>query len=449
MNAQITERKGNRITLKVDIELTGSMLEMEEQILEGVNEMGTVASGEALKRFDADGENIVIGGTTWYSKGQLNKTYHSPYGDVVVDRHVYQRAEGGTTMCPLEDQARIIIRATPRFAKVIAHKFANNAVPQVVEDLEQNHGRQCQKSTLQDVTAYVGTIVQAKEESWDYEMPDFGGKVTTIGIGTDGTCMLLCHKQSTTPKSAKGAGVGTQEGGSMKWREAMTGTLSLYDKDGERLHTIYVGTAPEYGKKAFYERMTREIDRVKTLYPKARTVGIADGASSNWEFLAPFVEKQILDFYHATEYLTKASEALKVNENDRTVWLDEACHNLKHNRNAAKNLLREMQKAMDETKTLKKDPRKNLQAAITYFSNHITQMNYAEYREAGYPIGSGVTEAACKVLVKQRLCCSGMRWTPPGAQNILSIRALVKTDCRWDQFWKKISQYGIPKNITH
>jgi hypothetical protein len=36
-----------------------------------------------------------------------------------------------------------------------------------------------------------------------------------------------------------------------KWREAMTGSLSLYDKHGERLHTIYVGAAPEYGKKTF------------------------------------------------------------------------------------------------------------------------------------------------------------------------------------------------------
>jgi hypothetical protein len=37
-----------------------------------------------------------------------------------------------------------------------------------------------------------------------------------------------------------------------KWREAMTGSLSLYDKHGERLHTIYVGAAPEYGKETFF-----------------------------------------------------------------------------------------------------------------------------------------------------------------------------------------------------
>jgi hypothetical protein len=49
----------------------------------------------------------------------------------------------------------------------------------------------------------------------------------------------------------------------------------------------------------------------------------------------------------------------------------------------------------------------NLSAAVTYFQNHLHQMNYAFYRDQHYPIGSGVTEAACKTVIKQRLCCSG------------------------------------------
>jgi hypothetical protein len=423
MSARITERKGNRITVAVDIELTGSMLEMEDSILEGVNEVGNVASGEALKRFDADGADLMIGGTTWYTKGLQNKTYQTPYGMVTVDRHVYQRAEGGTTLCPLDETARIVIKATPRFARMVSHKFAHNAAPQVLEDLEQNHGRPCLKATLQDITTYVGAVVQAKEESWDYAVPDLGAKVAVIGIGIDGTCMLLCDRQ---------------------WREAMTGTISLYDKDGERLHTIYVGAAPEYGKAAFFKRMTREIKHVKKLYPKARYAGIADGASVNWDFLKPFIDEEILDFYHATEYLAGAAPAMGATEGACKTWLDEACHDLKHKSHAAKNLLGALQTVMDSPK-MKADTRKNIHAACTYFANHLHQMDYKRYAAVGYPIGSGVTEAACKTLVKQRLCCSGMRWTPAGAQNILSLRALAKTDCRWNQFWQKISQFGVPK----
>jgi hypothetical protein len=60
------------------------------------------------------------------------------------------------------------------------------------------------------------------------------------------------------------------------------------------------------------------------------------------------------------------------------------------------------------------------------------------------PIGSGVTEAACKVLVKQRLCGSGMRWKEPGAAAVLSVRCLTYTTGRWSQFWRRIDQNGFP-----
>jgi hypothetical protein len=421
----ITGREGDLIKIEVTINVSGSMLEAEESILRGVNAVGIVATGEALKRFDADGDPIVVGGVKLYSKGKLPKIYNTPYGVVSAERHVYQPAEGGKTFCPMDDGARIIRKATPRFAKIVSHKFAHGAATQVMEDLEQNHGRPWLKASLQDLATHVGTVVQTKEESWSYATPQLG-KVATVGIGIDGTCMLICDQ---------------------KWREAMTGSISLYDKRGERLHTIYVGAAPEYGKETFFDRMTREIDHVKSLYPRAHFVGIADGAKSNWDFLGPHIDEQVLDFYHASQYLTRTAAAICRNEQEREQWLDEQCHNLKHKHHAAQRILRELEQAA--TTKMKPDQKKDLQDCITYFGNHLHQMRYARYLENAIPIGSGVTEAACKTLVKQRLCCSGMRWTPEGAQIILSLRALVLTETRWKQFWQKINQYGMPEISIH
>src|ERR1700674_554429 len=110
----ISEREGDLIKIEVTINLSGSMLEAEESILQGVNAVGTVATGEALKRFDADGDPIMVGGAKWYSKGKVQKLYHTPYGDVSTERHVYQPAEGGKTFCPMDAGARIIRKATPR-----------------------------------------------------------------------------------------------------------------------------------------------------------------------------------------------------------------------------------------------------------------------------------------------------------------------------------------------
>jgi len=70
-------------------------------------------------------------------------------------------------------------------------------------------------------------------------------------------------------------------------------------------------------------------------------------------------------------------------------------------------------------------------------------MDYAMNVEKNIPIGSGITEAACKVIVKQRLCCSGMKWKDEGASVVLTLRCLNHSDGRWGQFWNKIDRYGF------
>jgi hypothetical protein len=292
----------------------------------------------------------------------------------------------------------------------------------VQTDLAENHGRRVSRSYLQDLTEAVGSVVQAKEELWEYETPKLDKPIKSVAIGMDGTCMLLC------------------EG---RYREAMTGTISLYDKAGERQHTIYLGATPEYGKATFQERMTREIAHIKVLYPDAAYVGIADGAKTNWDFLKAYVSTQVLDFYHAAQYLADvASAVFPNNETDRIQWLDDCCHDLKHKHGAAARLLKKMEDLREKPST--KAAREQLESTITYFRNHKHQMRYARYRARALPIGSGVTEAACKTLIKQRLCCSGMKWVERGARVILSLRALVLTPQRWDQFWSKINRYGLP-----
>ena len=84
--------------------------------------------------------------------------------------------------------------------------------------------------------------------------------------------------------------------------------------------------------------------------------------------------------------------------------------------------------------------RETVLKTITYFENNLMRMNYHQYQKLGYPIGSGVTEAACKTVVKQRLSQSGMRWNIDNAQGMLVTRSLTSTDGRWEQFWEKYMQ---------
>ena len=93
----------------------------------------------------------------------------------------------------------------------------------------------------------------------------------------------------------------TEAGHNDGWREAMVGTISLYDCDGERQHTTYFGAAPEHGKATFLKRFERELERVKAQY-----LGIADGAKDNWSDRERHTNRQLLDFFHVTEYLAKS-----------------------------------------------------------------------------------------------------------------------------------------------
>ena len=77
--------------------------------------------------------------------------------------------------------------------------------------------------------------------------------------------------------------------------------------------------------------------------------------------------------------------------------------------------------------------RKTIRSAITYFENNREYMKYDEYLAAGYPIGSGVAEGACRHVVKDRMELTGMRWTVKGAQSMLHLRAIYLNG-DWDDF---------------
>jgi hypothetical protein len=83
---------------------------------------------------------------------------------------------------------------------------------------------------------------------------------------------------------------------------------------------------------------------------------------------------------------------------------------------------------------LKGTRRKTVREVTGYFERNRARMKYDEYLAAGYPIGSGVVEGACRHLVKDRLERTGMRWQPDGAQAMLNLRATYLNG-EWDSFW--------------
>ena len=89
----------------------------------------------------------------------------------VGHRASLRRSHEDKTHCPLDQEARIVVSSTSRFAKMIAHKYAEVGGTRVLEDLAANHGRKVAKAFIQGVADAVATVVLAKEEAWTMTCP--------------------------------------------------------------------------------------------------------------------------------------------------------------------------------------------------------------------------------------------------------------------------------------
>lgn len=423
MLAELVTHNGNEVTVQLKVTLTGSILEDEQALQQSLNAAGQIAMQPILKQFDTKGEPIRVNGIKHTVRVRSPQTYETPYGPVEVERYVYQTSQGGRTYVPLENDARMVLNSTPRYAQMVSGKYARFGADSIRDDLLECNGREISRNYAKKLSDFVGAIAACHETEWEYDLPEFDQPVHAITLGLDGTCMLM-HKDG--------------------WREAMCGSIAFYDTQGERLHTIYCSATPEYGKEKFKEKFSREIMRVKERFPDVLYIGLADGAKENWIFLKSYTKRLLLDFYHAREYIGKAASAIfGRDEINKQKWEENFSHDLKHKQGTAGRFIQELQTQrahLDKKNFIERE--EEIRQVITYYENYKSKMIYARHIKDNLPIGSGVTEAACKTLIKQRMCISGSRWKEDGASCVLALRTLKQTVGRWQQFWSYVMRHG-------
>jgi hypothetical protein len=142
----------------------------------------------------------------------------------------------------------------------------------------------------------------------------------------------------------------------------------------------------------------------------------------------------ILDLFHVMERLWKAAWCFfdeSTQKREAHQWVEKELRMLLEGKvGSLIGGLRQMMTRRD----LKGSRRQTISEVVGYFSRNRERMKYDEYLAAGYPIGSGVVEGACRHLVKDRLERAGMRWHPTGAQAMLDLRATYLNE-EWEPFW--------------
>jgi hypothetical protein len=139
----------------------------------------------------------------------------------------------------------------------------------------------------------------------------------------------------------------------------------------------------------------------------------------------------ILDIWHVTEYLWELAYCFCRDGSDEAeAFVETYLRKLLEGKvNRVIGGIRQMATKRD----LSQPKWDKVEDCLTYFAVRSEYMKYDEYLAAGYPIGSGVVEGACRHLVKDRMERAGMRWRIAGAQAILSLRAIYVND-DWDAF---------------
>lgn len=434
-----------QVVVDITLPLNASMLEQENAIQAAVNQAGLVSTRALLESHDTDGRPLKVRDeqglkVNLSAKSQrVPKEIETPYGAVTVARHVYQSSAGGACLVPLDKAAGLFGAATPKFAQMVAAKIAEMPARSVARDLAGNHQRAVSLEQLQHITGRVGELARAQQEHLPMEQAGLPPprQVATITVGVDAASMLMSTLDDAQARDRR-------KNRRLDWRMAMVGTLSFYDAQGQRLHTLYAAQSPPEvageGREAFWRQMDAQMERVKALYPKARYTGVSDGAPDLLTWLRRHTEAQVLDYYHAAGYLDLAAPAFYAKPEEAAAWAAVARQDLLETPDAAAMLLAEMVARREKPdRHLSREVKEGLNKAIGYIEPRLARMDYAQLKAQGIPIGSGVTESACKLIIKQRMCGPGMRWGHRAADHVLALRCLLHSDGMWRVLWSRLS----------
>lgn len=191
-----------------------------------------------------------------------------------------------------------------------------------------------------------------------------------------------------------------------------------------------------------------ELDRLaEQVRSQARSLGIAqvsdliavtDGGNGLEEALQRHLAENltaILDWYHAAEHICDFAKVWHAHDDEaRVEWQQEAKSLLYEQGGEA---LLAYLNAIELPSHASAEIREELRKLIGYFENNRHRTDYPTYRRKGWDIGSGPTEAGCKII-GERLKGSGMRWVEDGAATVATLRALyVSGGNLWDGFWSQ------------
>lgn len=345
-------------------------------------------------------------------------------GTIRPTRAYYHCADCQAGYVPLDHQLGLgVDRLSGGLEEAICLLATHMPLEEVADQLKRLLMVEVDDNTVQRSVVRVGSAMavqqkQQMEQAWQAaEPPAMEGK----------------HPPERLYISADGTNVHLREEG---WREvkvaAIYETEAVPQPDGttdiravDITYVVSFEDAETFARYVYLEAAHRG------LHQAGKVIVLGDGAEWIWNHIADLCDNpiEILDFYHAGVHMKEAAQALYGEGTpEAKEWVGQRLEELEEE--GPDICLVSLWQAAAEAPA---QAREVLLSQIGYFNTHKQRMHYPELRAAGYHIGSGSVESACKRIIGGRLKQGGMIWSRKGAKAMAHLRATVLSD-RWDRF---------------
>ena len=238
----------------------------------------------------------------WYRAGATRKTIMTLLGEVGFARSRFRRRGATMSWMPVDESLGLMGGWMTRPAAEAAVMTVARCTCQDAEQLLRKAGAMTPSaSALQDLVAEVHENWSQAEEAVMprvREAEGIPGAAVSAAISLDGVMVPMRPGEDGRAEAC--------------WREASCGTVSFFDREGTRLAGVCLARMPEAGMTSLKARLLTEVATIREARPDLVLVAAADGALSNWEFLAKLdPHAEVLDIWHAVQHLHVAAQSAR------------------------------------------------------------------------------------------------------------------------------------------
>ena len=406
-----------------------TIVEIEDKIREWIQQIGEdtqVLVIGGMDRYRHKGKQPCPQcGEEVYWKRYEPRNYTTTLGDIELERAYYYHAECGCGWVPLDERLELgANEQSPRVQEMVSYLGAFMPFEQAQAFLDKYCQIHVSHDTVNNRTVEIGQALRENQEeavrqAWEeYHLPSCEVSIPPqrLYVSADGINYLLPDGRG---REVKVASVYETEA-----RRTRKGEIEIHAVD---IEYVVATKGEELAQAAYLIAVKRGVEFAE------QVVVLGDGANWIWNRIAamfsPRKTTEIVDFYHAGEYVWDAGKSVWGETTDEVkVWGEKYCHTLKHEGPVP---------VLQELRALSLEAGKTSELvakAVTYFENQSPRMNYPQYVEQGLQIGSGSAESAVKQVVGARVNQAGMRWNDRRAEAVAHVRAAILSH-RWEDFW--------------